>query len=120
MRQGDDLPRVTADTPLAAGLLEMSRKGLGLTAVIDTAGCVLGVFTDGDLRRVLDRQLDLHATTMQAVMTANPRTIGPQALAAEAVNLMEQHRITALPVLDDSGQLVGALNIHDLLRAGVV
>ena len=120
MRQGDELPRVTADTALGAGLLEMSRKGLGLTVVVDAEDRVVGVFTDGDLRRVLDRQIDLHASTMQAVMTANPRHIGPQALAAEAVNLMEQHRITALPVVDADGRLVGALNIHDLLRAGVV
>ena len=120
MRRGDDLPRVTADTALGAGLLEMSRKGLGLTAVVDAEDRVVGVFTDGDLRRVLDRQIDLHASTMQAVMTSNPRSIGPQALAAEAVNLMEQHRITALPVVDAEGRLVGALNIHDLLRAGVV
>jgi arabinose-5-phosphate isomerase len=120
MRQGDDLPRVTADTPLGAGLLEMSRKGLGLTVVVDAEDRVVGIFTDGDLRRVLDRQIDLHASTMQTVMNANPRHIGPQALAAEAVNLMEQHRITALPVVDAEGRLVGALNIHDLLRAGVV
>jgi arabinose-5-phosphate isomerase len=120
MRQGDALPRVTADTPLGAGLLEMSRKGLGLTAIVDGEDRVVGVFTDGDLRRVLDRQIDLHGSTMQAVMTSNPRSIGPQALAAEAVNLMEQHRITALPVVDAEGRLVGALNIHDLLRAGVV
>ena len=120
MRRGDELPRVAADTALGAGLLEMSRKGLGFTAIVDASDHVLGVFTDGDLRRVLDRQMDLHATTMAAVMTTTPRTIGPQALAAEAVNLMEQHRITALPVVDATGQLVGALNIHDLLRAGVV
>ncbi len=120
MRQGDDLPRVMAGTALGAGLLEMSRKGLGLTVVVDAEDRVVGVFTDGDLRRVLDRQVDLHASTMQAVMTANPRHIAPQALAAEAVNLMEQHRITALPVVDADGRLVGALNIHDLLRAGVV
>ena len=81
---------------------------------------MLGVFTDGDLRRVLDRQLDLRITTMRDVMTGNPRTIEPQSLAAEAVNLMEQHRITALLVVDAQGRLVGALNIHDLLRAGVV
>jgi len=120
MRRGDDLPRVTADTALGVGLLEMSRKGLGLTIVVDADDRVLGVFTDGDLRRVLDRQLDLHGTTLRSVMTPGPRTIGPQALAAEAVNLMEQHRITALPVVDAAGRLVGALNIHDLLRAGVV
>lgn len=120
MRRGDDLPRVGADTPLAAGLLEMSRKRLGLTAVVGAAGRLEGVFTDGDLRRVLDRQIDLRTTAMQAVMTRTPRTIGPQALAAEAVHMMELHGITALLVVDPQQQLVGALNIHDLLRAGVV
>lgn len=120
MRSGDELPCVGPDTLLAAGLLEMTRKRLGLTAVVDAKQRVLGVFTDGDLRRVIDRQVDLHATTMQQVMTPNPRSIEPQALAAEAVNRMEQHGITALLVVDASQQLVGALNIHDLLRAGVV
>lgn len=120
MRSGDELPCVGPDTPLAAGLLEMSRKRLGLTAIVDDQRRVLGVFTDGDLRRVIDRQVDLHATHMHQVMTPNPRCIGSQSLAAEAVNLMERHRITALLVVDASQQLVGALNIHDLLRAGVV
>lgn len=120
MRSGDELPCVGPDTPLAAGLLEMSRKRLGLTAIVDDQRRVLGVFTDGDLRRVIDRQVDLHATHMHQVMTPNPRCISSQALAAEAVNLMELHRITALLVVDASQQLVGALNIHDLLRAGVV
>jgi arabinose-5-phosphate isomerase len=81
---------------------------------------VLGVFTDGDLRRALDGQIDIHATPMSAVMTANGRTIVAQALAAQAVHLMESHRITALPVVDAEGRLIGALNVHDLLRAGVV
>ena len=120
MRSGDELPCVGPDTPLAAGLLEMSRKRLGLTAIVDDQRRVLGVFTDGDLRRVIDRQVDLHATHMHQVMTPDPRCINSQALAAEAVNLMERHRITALLVVDASQQLVGALNIHDLLRAGVV
>jgi len=120
MRRGDDLPVVAPDAPLAAGLLEMSRKRLGLTAVVDTAGCVVGIFTDGDLRRVIDRQIDLHATLMRDVMTVKPLTIDAQALAAEAVNRMEQHGITALLVTDAAQHLAGALNIHDLLRAGVV
>jgi arabinose-5-phosphate isomerase len=81
---------------------------------------VLGVFTDGDLRRALDRQLDVHATRMREIMTANPKMARPRMLAAEAVHLMETHRITALPVVDDAGVLVGALNVHDLLRAGVM
>jgi arabinose-5-phosphate isomerase len=120
MRRGDDLPVVSPDAPLAAGLLEMSRKRLGLTAVVDAAGCVVGIFTDGDLRRVIDRQVDLHTTVMRDVMTVKPLTIDAQALAAEAVNRMEQHGITALLVTDAAQQLAGALNIHDLLRAGVV
>jgi arabinose-5-phosphate isomerase len=91
-----------------------------MTVVVDAAGHVLGVFTDGDLRRALDKQIDVHATVMKEVMTARPKTIGPQELAAEAVHLMEVHRITALPVADDRGQLVGAVNFHDLLRAGVM
>jgi arabinose-5-phosphate isomerase len=120
MRTGPDLPAVAPDTSLSAGLLEMSRKGLGMTTVIDGARHVIGVFTDGDLRRVLDRQADVHATTMSEVMTANPKVARPKMLAAEAVHLMEQHRITALPVVDDDGRLVGALNVHDLFRAGVM
>jgi len=120
MRTGAGIPRVSADAPLSAGLLEMSRKGLGMTVVIDDAERILGVFTDGDLRRALDRQIDVHATVMSAVMTTHAKTIGPRELAAAAVHLMEVHRITALPVSDADGRLVGALNVHDLMRAGVV
>ena len=120
MRRGEDLPAVGPDTPLSAGLLEMSRKGLGMTTIVDDARRVIGVFTDGDLRRALDGQLDVHGTRMRDVMTANPKTARPRMLAAEAVHLMETHRITALPVVDDAGTLVGALNVHDLLRAGVM
>lgn len=120
MRRGDELPRVAPDVPLAQGLMEMSRKGLGLTAVVGDDDALLGVFTDGDLRRVLDRGLDLRATPVSAVMIRAPRVIGPRALAADAVNLMQEHRITALLVTNEAGRLVGALNIHDLLRAGVV
>jgi arabinose-5-phosphate isomerase len=120
MRTGDELPAVGPDTPLSAGLLEMSRKGLGMTTVVDDRRRVLGVFTDGDLRRALDGQLDLRTTRMGEVMTAHPKAAKPRMLAAEAVHLMETHRITALPVVDDDGVLVGALNVHDLLRAGVM
>jgi len=120
MRRGDALPRVTGGTTLSGGLLEMSRKGLGLTAIVDDAGHVLGIFTDGDLRRALDRQIDVHTTHMSEVMTRGCRTIAPGELAAEAVRLMEQHRITGLLVVDPEGRLVGALNVHDLLRAGVM
>jgi len=120
MRTGDAVPRVAPDARLSAGLIEMSRKGLGMTVVVDPGDRILGVFTDGDLRRALDRQIDVHSTLMSAVMTASPKTIGPRELAAEAVHLMEVHRITALAVSDAHGRLVGALNVHDLLRAGVM
>ena len=120
MRRGVELPSVGPDTPLAAGLLEMSRKGLGMTTVLDERGRVLGIFTDGDLRRALDRQIDVHATAMREVMTTGCKVARPLMLAAEAVRLMQEHRITALPVVDDEGALVGALNVHDLLRAGVM
>jgi arabinose-5-phosphate isomerase len=120
MRRGAELPQVGPDTPLSAGLLEMSRKGLGMTTIVDERRRVLGIFTDGDLRRALDRQLDVHATPMREVMTAGGKVARPRMLAAEAVHMMEEHRITALPVVDDDGVLVGALNVHDLLRAGVM
>jgi len=120
MRRGDELPRVGPDTPLTEGLLEMSRKRLGLTAIVDGDDRVLGIFTDGDLRRALDRRADIHGSRMSEVMTRNPRSIGPNELAAEAVLLMEKHAVNGLLVLDDSGRLVGALNVHDLLRAGVM
>jgi arabinose-5-phosphate isomerase len=120
MRSGADLPTVRPDTPLTEGLLEMSRKRLGLTAVVDGDGRVVGIFTDGDLRRALDRRLDVHGSRMADVMTRDPRSIGPGELAAEAVLMMEKHSINGLLVLDDAGRLVGALNVHDLLRAGVM
>ena len=120
MRKGDALPTVGPDATLSEGLLEMSRKGLGMTTVVDAAGRVLGVFTDGDLRRALDRQIDVHATRMSAVMTANGKVAQPRMLAVEAVHLMETHRITSLPVVDEQRRLVGALNVHDLLRARVM
>ena len=120
MRSGDAIPRVAAEAPLSAGLLEMSRKGLGMTVVVDGDDRILGVFTDGDLRRTLDRQIDIHATSMREVMNSPGKRIGPRALAAEAVHLMEVHRITALPVADADGRVLGALNVHDLLRAGVM
>ena len=120
MRRGAELPMVKADTPLSQGLLEMSRKGLGMTAVVDDKKHVVGVFTDGDLRRALDREIDIHGSKMADVMTSGGRSIGPQELAAEAVLLMERHAINGLLVLDANGVLVGALNVHDLLRAGVM
>ena len=120
MRSGGDLPMVGPDTPLTEGLLEMSRKRLGMTAIVDGRGHVAGIFTDGDLRRALDRNIDIHKSRMSDVMTRGCRSIGPEELAAEAVLLMEKHAVNGLLVLDDGGRLVGALNVHDLLRAGVM
>jgi arabinose-5-phosphate isomerase len=122
MRKGDELPRVGPETLLREGLIEMSRKGLGMTTVVDAEDHVLGIFTDGDLRRALDRQVDVHRTTMREVMTAGGRVAEPRMLAAEAVHLMETYRITSLPVVSNDAErrLVGALNVHDLLRAGVM
>ena len=120
MRRGSDLPMVRPETPLTEGLLEMSRKRLGLTAIVDADDRVVGIFTDGDLRRALDRNLDVRATAMSDVMTRSPRAIRPDELAAEAVLMMEKHSVNGLLVLDDAGRLVGALNVHDLLRAGVM
>lgn len=120
MRTGDAIPRSAPDDKLRDGLLEMTRKALGMTVIVSPQDQVLGVFTDGDLRRTLDKLVDVHSTPMSDVMTPRCKTIGPRELAAEAVHLMELHRITALPVADEQGRLVGALNVHDLFRAGVV
>ncbi len=120
MRKGAEVPRVTPDSLLADGLVEMSRKGLGMTVIADAGGKSLGVFTDGDLRRILDQPIDVRRTRMAEVMTTPGRSIGPRELAAEAVHLMELHKITALPVVDAAGRVIGALNVHDLLRAGVM
>jgi arabinose-5-phosphate isomerase len=120
MRTGAAVPRVLPSAPLSAGLVEMSTKGLGMTVVVDENERILGVFTDGDLRRALEARADVHSITVGAVMTAAPKSIGPRELAAEAVHLMELYSITALPVADAQGRLVGALNVHDLFRARVM
>jgi arabinose-5-phosphate isomerase len=120
MRIGTDVPKVPAHTPLAEGLMEVTRKGLGMTAIVDESDHVLGVFTDGDLRRALDRAANLHTTRMEEVMTRDAKTVRATILAAEAVHIMERHRITSLVVVDADDILVGALNVHDLMRAGVV
>jgi arabinose-5-phosphate isomerase len=119
MRSGDDMPVVSPSVSLAEGLVTMSKKGLGMCVVVES-GQLLGVFTDGDLRRVLDRELNVHKTSMREVMTSPGKRVAATELAAEAAHLMEKHRITALPVVDAQGTLVGALNVHDLLRAGVL
>jgi len=121
MHAGDDVPRVGADASLSEALVEMSRKRLGMTAIVDGEGRLLGLFTDGDLRRALDDQnLDVRGTRIDEVMTRSPKTIGSNALAVEAAQLMETHKIGGLLVIDTDRRVVGALNIHDLLRARVV
>ena len=120
MHSGEALPKVAESALLTEALLEMSRKGLGMTAVVGEADRLLGLFTDGDLRRALDKIADIRAARVSDVMTRNPRTIGPEKLAAEAVQIMDQYKINGLLVVDGNGRLVGALNMHDLLRAGVV
>ncbi|GAO35901.1 D-arabinose 5-phosphate isomerase [Sulfuricella sp. T08] len=120
MHSGDTLPKVPETALLTEALLEMSRKGLGMTAVVGDSDRLLGLFTDGDLRRALDKTFDIRAARVAEVMTRNPRTIGPDKLAAEAVQMMDQHKVNGLLVVDADDRLVGALNMHDLLRAGVV
>jgi len=120
MHKDEALPQVLEGTAFREALLEMTRKGLGMTAVVDPEGGLVGVFTDGDLRRCLDQNVDVARTTIDAVMTRNPKTISEDALAAEAVHVMEAGKINGLLAIDDQGRLTGALNMHDLLRAGVV
>jgi arabinose-5-phosphate isomerase len=120
MHVGDAIPQVTEGTLLREVLVEMSRKGLGMAAVVDTQGCVAGIYTDGDLRRTLDRSLDIHVTPVDRVMTRSPVTCPPHILAAAALQIMESRKINAVLVVDSDGRLIGAVNMHDLLRAGVV
>ncbi|UIS30494.1 Arabinose 5-phosphate isomerase KdsD [Xanthomonas citri pv. punicae] len=120
MHAGEDLPRVREDASLSEALMEMSRKRLGMTAVVDADGHLIGLFTDGDLRRALDSDIDVRSAGIAQVMTRNPRTIGADQLAAEAARLMEDYKINGLIVVDAQQRAVGALNIHDLLRAKVV
>lgn len=120
MHGGDAVPKVTAGVLISDALVEMTRKNLGMTAIVGAGGRLEGIFTDGDLRRILDRRIDVHGTVVGEVMTRNCKSIAPDLLAAEALKMMEQYSINALPVVDADGRLIGALNMHDLLRAGVV
>ena len=120
MHVGKEIPAVGQQATLAEAILEISRKGLGMTAVVDEGQHVLGIYTDGDLRRTLEKQLDFNATPVTSVMSRNPRSINPNDLAAEAVQLMEEHKINQMLVVDGDNKLVGALNMHDLLRAKVI
>lgn len=120
MHHGERLPCVTLGSPLRDALLEITRQGLGFTCVIDDTGHLAGIYTDGDLRRTLDHHDDLRRLRVDDVMTHGGKTIRPELLAAEAVRIMEDNRITALAVVDDDGRPVGALHMHDLLVSGVI
>ena len=120
MRSGDDVPKVGAHAGFGELMREMSAKGLGATAIVDESSRVIGIFTDGDLRRLVEQGMDLRTSTAGQVMHANPATILSDALAVEAADLMELHRITSVLVVDAAGQLCGALNSNDLMRAKVI
>lgn len=119
MHTGDSLPLVTPTTVVRDALLEISQKGLGMTAVVDEKQQLVGIFTDGDLRRILDKRVDIHTALIGDVMTINPTVAEPNMLAAEGLNLMQQKSINGL-ILCQQGVVVGALNMHDLLKAGVM
>ena len=120
MRSGEDVPQVRPDTSFTELMREMSAKGFGASAVVDDKQGVLGIFTDGDLRRLVEKGVDLRSRTAGEVMHADPRTVRADSLAVEAAALMELHRITSVLVLDDAGVLCGALNSNDLMRAKVI
>jgi arabinose-5-phosphate isomerase len=120
MHTREDMPRIAPDASISEALLEMSSKGMGMTAIVDMADIVLGIYTDGDLRRTLDKNIDLQQTRIDQVMTANCKTVGANDLAAEVLKLMEDHKINGALVTDADNRLIGALNMHDLLRAGVM
>lgn len=120
MRRGAAIPRVSTATSLSAALLEISAKGLGMTTVVDPDnGALQGVFTDGDLRRALDRRIDINASTMGTLMSRNPASVSSGALAAEALRIMEERHISALVVRDGAGDVAGVVNLLSLLEAGI-
>ena len=120
MRTGSAIPQVLPDTKLSQALLEITRKGMAMTAIVDEHNRIVGIFTDGDLRRLMDKPFNFSELNIADIMHAHPRYIGPEQLAVEAVEMMEQHRINQLLVADEHGKLVGALHIHDLTRAKVI
>lgn len=120
MRTGEDIPAVHPDVLLPAALLEVTRKGLAMTAIVDDSNHVVGIFTDGDLRRLIEEGKDFSRAQIKEVMHTKPRVLGPEQLAVDAVELMEKHRINQVLVVEKDGTLVGALHIHDLTRAKVI
>jgi arabinose-5-phosphate isomerase len=120
MRRAQAVPQVGLQAPFTELMREMSTKGLGASAVVDAQGQVCGIFTDGDLRRLVEKGQDLRSLRAQEVMHPSPRTVRADALAAQAAAIMEQHRITSVLVVDEQGRLIGALNSNDLMRAKVI
>lgn len=120
MHKDDGIPMVSKEATVSEALLEMSGKGLGMTAIVDSNKMLLGIYTDGDLRRSLDKGIDIHTTVIERVMTAGCKTANEHDLAAEVLKMMEDHKINDMLVTDENNKLIGALNMHDLLRAGVV
>lgn len=120
MHKGLDVPKVESHQTITAALFEISAKGLGMTAVVDTLGRLVGIFTDGDLRRIIEQRVDIHNTAIDAVMTKSCTTAKASMLAAEALNIMEKKRINGIIVIDEQARPIGALNMQDLLKAGVL
>ena len=120
MHSGDSIPQINNKALLSDALIEMTKKGLGMTAIVDNNGNIAGIFTDGDLRRVLSQTIDIHTSSIAEHMTTECKIAHPDMLAAEVLAIMQQYKINALLILDDEQSLVGAINMHDLLRAGVV
>ncbi len=120
MRSGEAIPIVTPEASIAEAIREITRGTIGMTVVISPERKVLGIFTDGDLRRAVLKNLDLQNLTVNDIMTRNPRTMGAEKLAAEAVEMMERYKINQIPVVDDDGRLIGALNMHDLFQAKAI
>ncbi len=120
MHTGEELPLVDKSQTIIGALLEISKKGLGMTGIVDSQHHLLGIFTDGDLRRILDNRIDIHTTPVEQVMTKNSITTTPDTLAVGALNLMEKYKINSLFAVDENGKAKGALNMHMLLKAGVV
>jgi arabinose-5-phosphate isomerase len=120
MRSGDDVPKTNIKAPLKDALIEISKKRLGMTVIVDASDKVLGIFTDGDLRRLLEKTRDLDSIDLKDAMTSNPKTISKNILAAEAAQMMERFRINHLIVVSEHGALEGALNLHDLLASKII
>ena len=120
MHSGERLPKVQRDALVKDALVEVSRKGLGMTSIVDEKNQLVGLFTDGDLRRILDNKTDIHQASIETVMTAKPIVASPNMLAAEALKIMQEKKINGLIIVDDNNSPIGAMNMHDLLKAGVL